>query len=603
MTAPAQVDLQRWLEEIARIAAAVNKPVSLPALLDLVSETAARLLGYDFCAVLLPDAAERALIIEGSYGLSPSYVQQVNADHPVALVPNNEPQAPSSRAYLTQMSVRIADTAADETFLPWGGVAREQGYRSMISVPLLVSGEALGTLNCYLRRAHEFGQEETELLGMLANQAGAAIATARLRSREVATIDDLRALNASLEEQYALLQRGDAVHGQLTAVALRGGGVQGVAQALGELLELPVTVTEEPVREVLVSVPWDERVIDVPDLDGLVVTNGLVPGAVAQVVPGRPGEDPLVVTSVLLGSEEVARIWLPGPLEGLTSLDIRAVEHAATVCALELLRSRTALEVEWRVSGELVTDLLTGNPATVGTVTQRAQRLGHDLTRPHAVLVAGGPEADTATVLSVARALAGRSSPRALVTSIGNDVVVVWPADDPAEPRARADEMHRLLRRSQPHRTLTVAVLPPCHALADYPSAFRKGRGAVALAGLRGTGDGVATLDGLGLHGLLLQVEDVGELLRFADSVLRPLRDHDAARGTSLEETLVAYLRHDLNTAATAATLFVHPNTVGLRVRRAEQLLGMSTTSVLALAELRVALGAEEVARSSPRVD
>ena len=603
VTTGTPTDLRRWLEETASIAAAVNRPVSLSDLLDLVAATAARLLGYDFCAVLLPDPTGEVLLIQGSFGLSGSYVQQVNADHPVVLEPHGETQAPSSRAFLSHASVQVVDTVADATFLPWGGVAREQGYRSMISVPLLVSGEALGTLNCYTRRPHTFGGHETELLGMLADQAGVAIASSRLREREARTILDLQQLNASLEKQHELLRQGEAVHEQLTGVALQGGGVEGVARALADLLDVGVVVTDEPSGELLTRVTREGAAAVVP-LAGTSPTLREIAD-----VPAEPEDDtpPLVVAPVLLGSETVARIWLPGPLRSLSALDLRAVQQAATVCALELLRSRTALEVEWRLSGEVVTDLLTGNPAALGTVQERAQRLGHDLAQPHAVLVAAahgerrGPDAQR--VLSVTRSLAARQTPRALVTTIGDDVVVLWPAPDAASAAGRAEELRRLLRRADPSAAVVVAVAPPCDHLSAYSTAFRRARGAVMLSRARGGSDGVVTLSGLGLHGLLLQVEDPAELLRFADDLLRPVREQDTARGTVLEETLRTYLDHDLNTAATAEALFVHPNTVGLRIRRAEQLLGVSTANVLALAELQVALSASQVATVSPVLD
>jgi len=595
-------ELRRWLEAIATIAAAVNRPVSLPELLDLVAETASRLLGYDFCAVLLPNRDRTALLIEGSFGLSGSYVRQVNADRPVVLESGGDTQAPSSRAFLTHESVRIVDTVADTTFLPWGGVAREQGYRSMISVPLLVSGAALGTLNCYSRTKQEFGRHATDLLRMLADQAGVAIATARLREREAATILDLRELNASLEAQHELLRRAEAVHVQLTGVALRGGGVDGVARALADLLDRGVAVSDEPSGELLAVVERAGKPVgEVPVEMAAPVRSGADTAPVQELRTGGADDRCMVVAAVQLSSETVARIWLPGPLTALSSLDLRAVEQAATVCALEQLRSRTALEVEWRLSGEIVTDLLTGNPAALGTVTERAQRLGHDLSRPHAVLVAGahGPARNPHRVLSVVRSLAARATPRALVTMVRDDVVALWPATDPDEVPGRADELRRLLRRADPDARVTVAVAPSCAALSDYPAAFRRARGAVAMARVRGGVDGVVSLETLGLHGLLLQVEDVGELLRFAQGVLRPIREHDTTRGTALEETLRVYLQHDLSTAATAAALFVHPNTVGLRIRRAEQLLGVSTSHVLALAELQVALSADDVAAAS----
>ncbi len=334
-------------------------------MLDLVAETATRLLGYDFCAVLLLDDKRESLIITGAYGLSQSYVDQVNADHPVVLDPDDELQAPSSKAFLTGTSVQVVDTVADATFLPWGGVAREQGYRSMISVPVVSSGVPVGTLNCYTRVPHEFGSEEQDLLKLLADQAGVAIETARLRDHEAATIAELLTANTTLAEQHELLRRGEAVHEQLTQVALRGGGVAGVASALAELLGTAVVVTEEPSGAELARMGGDEPLFVTHDAD-------------AHSAP------------VVLGHDTVARIWVPRPSQALPEIDVRAIEHAATVCALEVLRASTALEVEWRLSGEVVTDLLTGNSAGLVTAAERASRLGHDLATPHSVIVVRG---------------------------------------------------------------------------------------------------------------------------------------------------------------------------------------------------------------------
>lgn len=568
------VELRPWLEAIATIATALNRPLSLPEVLDLVAQTASRLLGYDFCAVLLHDERRASLIITGSYGLSSSYVQQVNADHPVVLDPDDELQAPSSRAFLTGRSVQVVDTVADATFMPWGGVAREQGYRSMISVPVAASGVAVGTLNCYTRVPHEYGGDEQDLLQLLADQAGVAIETARLRDREAATIAALVTANTALADQHELLRRGEEVHEQLTEVALRGGGVAGLAAALGELLGTPVVVTEEPSGAELARVGRDGVHLVARD-------------------------DAALSTPVMLGHDTVARIWVPRVGDDLTAIDVRALEHAATVCALEVLRARTALEVEWRLSGEVVSDLLTGNPAGLVTAAERAGRLGHDLAAPHAVIVVrvdGRRSGASARVLSVARSMAATAQPRALVSAIGDDVVLLWPARAPESVRERAEELQRQLRRVDGGSGTAVAVSPPCTALGDYPAAYRRARGAVAMARLRGQHESVASVDSLGVHGLLLQLEDVSELRRFAAELLEPVRAHDAARGTALEETLRAYVAHDLNTAATAAALFVHPNTVGLRVRKAEQLLGFSTTQVRPLSELQVALSADEVA-------
>jgi sugar diacid utilization regulator/GAF domain-containing protein len=593
------VELQRWLAGIARIAAAVNAPVSLPRLLDLVSQTACELMGYRFCGVTLADTARGVLVIEGSHGLSAEYIAGVNAEHPIVLRPGDPDEAPSSRAFTTQRAVQLADISVEPTFRPWGGVAREQGFRSMIAVPLLVSGRALGTLNCYRLEAQRFGAEEIELLTTLADQAAIAIETARLRAREASTIADLRELNRSLAEQHALVQQGEEIHRELTSVALRGGGITSVAVALATLLRRPVLV-QDPAGAPLALGKHAGRGVNAPPA-GDEAEAGLPYEKIVEVPawPGAIPPGPRVMAPVLLGNEVVARIWLPGPLTALSPLDHRALEHAATVSALELLRSRTALEVEWRLSGELVSDLLSGNPTALATITSRAARLGHDLLRSHAVLVAkADPDsgADVQAVLQAVRSVAAPVRPRPLVASLADYVVALWPVpdDQPDAGLGSADAIRRTVR-AQTGLTVSVAVPQPGTDLQDHPAGFRIARGAVELSQLRGSRDVSVTLADLGIYGLLLQLDDTRELMRFAEALLRPVQEHDAARGTALLATLASYLRHDLSTAATAAALYVHPNTVGLRIRRAEELLGLSLADVESLTQVKVALMAEDV--------
>jgi DNA-binding PucR family transcriptional regulator len=50
-----------------------------------------------------------------------------------------------------------------------------------------------------------------------------------------------------------------------------------------------------------------------------------------------------------------------------------------------------------------------------------------------------------------------------------------------------------------------------------------------------------------------------------------------------------------MSTSRTAAALYVHPNTVGLRLKRVEELTGSSLTQPDALLQLKAALMAEDV--------
>jgi sugar diacid utilization regulator/GAF domain-containing protein len=598
-------EVRRWLSGVGTIAAAVNNEISVPTLVDLIARTACDLMGYEAAGVLLADRDERSLVISGAYGLSPEYVTRVNAEHTIRLGSGPLAEGPSSRAFRSAEPVAIEDIAADPSFHPWAGLAREYGYRAIVAIPLLVAGVPAGTVNCYRTATHRFGDDEISLLTTLANQVAIALQTARLRDRERETIADLERLNTSLTAQHQLLQQAEEVHQALTAVALRAGGVEAVAAALAVLLSRPVLVAD-PVGQPLASASGGDRARQVapPEPSGDEPRSGL--GEVTASC--GPEATAWVTAPVLLGEELVARLWVPGRLTALSALDRRALEHAAVVCALELLRRRTAMDVEWQLRGDVLAELLSGDASA--TVRARAAALGHELARPHRVLVARADvrdgdarqPADTRRLLGVAQEIADRAGPRPLVTSWGDCVVLLWPettSDGCPDQHAAAEAVRQTSRRALGGSTATVVIGQRCARLEDYRSAVRTARGALGLAQLRQTGNRTVTLSDLGVYGLLLQLDDPGELLRFADRILAPLRDHDARKDSSLVRTLRTYLDNDLSTRRTADVLYLHPNTVGLRLRKIEELVNVSLAQTDALLQLRAALMAEDVVGST----
>lgn len=597
------LELQRMLHGVAEISSAVNEPLSIPALLNLVARTACRLMGFDFCGVFLPDRSESVLVVEGSYGFATQYINEVNALHPIT-IQEGTTQAPSTQAYLSRQPVQVRDTATDPAFAQWGAGAREQGFRSMISVPLLVTGESVGTLNGYTSQERTFSDHEVELAMTLANQVAIAISSARLRTAQARTILDLKSVNSSLEEQHSLAQQADGIHHRLSEVALQEGGVEGVVHALGDLLARSLVV-EDPAGRVLGRATVAGHELRTPDVDELDVTDG----PESEASPSRDlfdlvGPDgPVSLSQVWLGGDVAAHLWLDGHSSDLTGLDRRAVDHGRTLLAFELLRLRTAQDVEWRTAGDLVLELVRGNPTALSGLETRAERLGHDLSGPHTVLVARPDTASTegeAGLLGAVRAAATPVDPRPLVGPVGPYVVALWPeSDDESEIWRVADSIRATYLRSRARRgSASVTVSSSCRGLAEYAGAFRLGRGIADLAQARGRHDSTIDLGDLGPLNLLLQIEDVDELFRFSSGILGPLREYDERRGTSLATTLSTYVSHDQNTASTAAALHVHPNTVGLRVRRIEELLGLSLTRTESVVHVGMALMADEVARS-----
>jgi DNA-binding PucR family transcriptional regulator len=80
----------------------------------------------------------------------------------------------------------------------------------------------------------------------------------------------------------------------------------------------------------------------------------------------------------------------------------------------------------------------------------------------------------------------------------------------------------------------------------------------------------------LGIHRLLLQVPDLSELRAFADDVLGKLSRSERDRRCEYLTTLACYLRENSSPQRAARFLHVHPNTVAYRVKRIEEITGLS---------------------------
>lgn len=591
---PAQrpgLELLTWLDALRVLSTAATADTDLDQVLNLVADTARQLLGFDFCGVLVPDGERQRLRIAGWSGLSDDYVQRVNSDRPIQL----DSSSPSSRAFHTGTAVAIRDVTAEPGFARWAGVAREQGYRAVIAVPLVAHNEVLGTLNGYYAPIHTFTEHAIARMTLLANHAAIALTSS-------SRLDELRALNISLLEQRDALRRSEQIHERLLGVTLRSGGLDGIATTLRELIGRPVLIDDA--RHTTLALAGDSG--DFPDPQWRAARSDDGAGSTPAPVVDDAGAAPswqMFSSAVRLGDEVVARIWFPANDSPVGPIDSRAVEHGSLVVALELLRARTAAEVENRLRGELLADLLSSRAAPGEDLLVRAGRLGHDLSLPHLAMVAAltGPGGQTEPrlyerALSQVARLASGFRPRPLAAMHGGHIVVLWPATATAQP---TDDpvpamVMRTLEMSVPGTSVTVAVSDQVSAM--YGDSYRIAKGVLEIAVRAGRTGAVLAVEDLGILGLLLQIDEPAKLADFALRTLKPVVDYDTDHRTELVATLRAYLSCRRDRAATAARLVIHPNTVAQRLRRIEKLCDHDFDDPAAIMQLAAAMTVYDLA-------
>ncbi len=590
-----------WMTAVGEISRAVNAAEPLEALLTLIAERVCDLIGFDHCAVMLADDAQEHLRAVGWSGLSDAYVALVSDGAALPVHPAGpHGDSPAARAFREGRSVAVPDVGAAESYGRMRSLAPTQGYRALLAAPMRTarSGRA-GVVVAYSTVARAFSDLELELIELLADQAALALETSLLRANQQSVIRELSLANDELRRGRAALERVEQQHRDLMEMVLADVGLDGIVAGLADALAASVTVEDADGRLLACAPEAGYR----PPPDAAARRRGSMRAAlealsrryeVVQVprpdAAGHPSRRAAWVAPVVLGGELAGRLWVTDRGVAPEPFERQLIERFALVVGIELLRQRHLRDVERRLSGDLLGDLLRpGGPTHEQGLLDRAAAIGHDLARPHVVAVlAPDPPERVPRLGELVRS--GVDGP-ALDGWYEDVHVVVLPVEP--EPLDALRRVLALVDQSQPGLTLAVAT-GRFASLAELPTAFRVARGAARLRRSHRR-PGLVDVRDLGLSALMLETGTPATLRRFAQGLLRAVVAHDADRGGDLLLTLRAWLGHGCSIQAAAAALVVHPNTVTYRLGRIEQLTGRELRLPDVRLELQLALTVHDI--------
>lgn len=418
----------------------------------------------------------------------------------------------------------------------------------------------------------------------------------------------------------SLLAEGDVGDAEPETLAgLPSGDLFAVANAIGALIDAPVTIEDRRSRVLAFSGRQDEadpsRVEtilgrQVPERFARVLTDRGVfrelyrtdqpvyADLVSESLDGLTM--PRVAVAVRAGDEILGSIWA-AVSEPLTADRTQALCDAARLVALHMLRVRAGADVERRLRADLLSTALEGGAAA----REALSRLGL-ADQPVVVLALAvldaGEHADAGLTTERQRLSDGLAMhlsavhPRCAAALVGDTaygLVPVSRGDDDGERRAMRiakDFLDRVGDRVH----AVVGIGPVARSAAELPEA--RDSADRALRVLRtgsGAGRRAALLADVHVEALLLELQDL--VAARGDRPTGPvarLLDYDEQHQAHLVETLRAWLDAFGDVIAASAAVHVHPNTFRYRLRRLAEVGGFDMTDpearFAAMLQLRV---------------
>lgn len=551
----------RKLQALAEIGSTVISGSNFEQVLAAVIEKVARLLGARGGGVMLYDPEAGTLVTqEPAFGLSPELVREYR----VSLSDGGN----AASVFVTGQGYFTNDARHDPRVIRRFAV--RHAITRLLTVPLRIEGQSIGVFHAIDKVDRDFDAEDLELMTSIAPQLAVLVHSAMV-------------MRQARQHQHEL-ERMLEVQDEFTDMLLRGEGADSLLARLSQLLRLPVLLLD-PAGGVSAHSPGaDELAARAALLRDLAADDE--DGDRTRSVSVDESTD-LTAVRVQVHADTLGFLAAAHPSAEGDWEDVRVLEQASVLFALDLVRTRELDAIRARLQGDIVEHLLTATEPQEATSLLR--RLGVPPGEGYrcAVLEFGGDGAQLAfspqfkaRLSRLQRELRYRLEQASLTATVierAHGLWLVLPAGqvEPDRENAALRQAISSLPGANGERgaEFVVGVGATVHGVLDLRESSEQARIAVAVGRQLGDGARVHFYDELGVYRLLAQPAGGAELGQYVDAVLGPLIDYDAENNADWMAFLTTLVQTNFRVTSAAALAGCHINTAKYRLSRIEALL------------------------------
>ncbi|TET52908.1 MAG: hypothetical protein E3J54_05515, partial [Actinobacteria bacterium] len=400
-------------------------------------------------------------------------------------------------------------------------------------------------------------------------------------------------------EHLAFQKRSFEIHRKLLNEVIKGGGFNSITKTASSLINKPVFIEDENSKIIAQANLNKEQKKFLEKRTKTEANPEKLEHAIRYKLNKGKRYPAKVSVPIVVGQSTLGYVSTLEEKSALNNLDLIALEHTATVTAVEMGKERIKFETETRLKGDFIDDLITKQFQSTEALLKRASLLGCDLKKGAVVLVVDIDDFDKVIeqnkyneedrqrirreFFNTVKWVVDLEHKSSLVNLKSDSTIVfLTPRENNSEElEADAMKVAQSLQRGLKSRfkdlSFSTGLSSYQNSADKVEQAFNEARVVLDINKRLGKKGATSSFKEIGTYKLLATMLDSNfkELNDFYQDTLASLIDYDKEHDSELVKTLDEFFKNNENINDAAKALFAHRHTVRYRLERIKKLTGL----------------------------
>ena len=420
--------------------------------------------------------------------------------------------------------------------------------------------------------------------------------------------------------QVKTLQQTVNIQSQLVGHILSGCGLDDLSQSLSDLMMCCVFVEDAGSSVLSVGFSCDTAA-ETRQLLRTYISEETISDRrkdyFSRAAPGKPltAADTFCGTNIFrlvfairTAAEHMGYLSVIRTGSSFSTQEVDILQNASTFFALQLQQDKKIAEIELRLKGNFIEDLILTQYSNPDSIMNRARAINYNITLPHRVLVA-----EIENMKNIAAHFKHNSEALAdykveLISSIQNcidqsstgiacyhkdDILLVVQLETKTESiRAQKELSEKIIQlaKAQFKAKLFIGIGSICSEFSDYPKSYLSAKKSLEIGSYMITEGQVRSFEQFSVHALFMSTIKPAELYNYARGQLGALLDYDDTHHTELLKTLQEFLYLRNNIERTARAISMSVSGLKYRLKKIENIIGLDLDDYKVSFDLQLAL-------------